>query len=117
MSQALALVQARYGSKPLLVAETSVPGKRRLPWLKDVTDEAINAMANDVPLLGVCWYPILDVWDWRYLRQGRAPTQPRLARSGLFRLDPMATDLRRSVSPTLRRAFRAQAARIEMMDR
>jgi hypothetical protein len=113
LRQALTLVHARYGPKPLVVAETSVRGQRRLPWLTDVTDAAITALATDVPLRGVCWYPILDVWDWRYLRQGRAPTQPRLSRSGLIRLDRTATDLRRRVSPTLMRAFRAQAARID----
>jgi hypothetical protein len=54
---------ARY-SRPVLIAETSHYGIGRAPWLDEIASEAVLALANGVPLGGVCLYPILDRFDW-----------------------------------------------------
>jgi hypothetical protein len=112
LTQALQFYHSRYGSKPVLVAETSIRGMRRVPWITRLTDEAIEAIRRDLPIVGICWYPVLDVWDWSYLRHGRVPSQPRFSRSGLIRLDHTGSGLRRSVSATLLQVMHTQGSRV-----
>jgi hypothetical protein len=50
--------------RPILIAETSHYGIGRADWLKEIAQEALLARQNDVPLEGVCLYPILDRFDW-----------------------------------------------------
>jgi hypothetical protein len=112
LMQALQFYHSRYGSMPVLVAETSVRGMRRAPWITRLTDEAIEAIRRDLPLVGICWYPVLDVWDWGYLRHGRVPNRPRFSRSGLIRIDHTGNGLRRRVSATLLQVLHTQEARV-----
>jgi hypothetical protein len=112
LTQALRFYHTRYGPMPVLVAETSVRGMRRAPWITQLTGEALEAMKSDLPLVGICWYPVLDVWDWVYLRHGRVPRQPHFSRSGLIRLEQTGHGLRRSVSATLLQVMHAQASRV-----
>lgn len=53
----------RYG-RPLVLSETSHIGSGRGDWLLDIAGEVARARAEDVPVLGVCLYPILDRPDW-----------------------------------------------------
>ena len=59
----LAEVHQRY-QRPLLLAETSHVGSGRGAWIREVAQQAVLAKHNDVDLLGICIYPIVDRPDW-----------------------------------------------------
>jgi hypothetical protein len=59
----LAEAHQRY-LRPLMIAETSHYGVGRADWLNEVAAEVSKARLADVPLEGVCLYPILDRFDW-----------------------------------------------------
>jgi hypothetical protein len=50
--------------RPLFIAETGAEGERRVPWLRYVCDEVEAALADGVPLAGICLYPITDYPGW-----------------------------------------------------
>lgn len=56
----------RYG-RPLVLSETSHPKEDRPLWLEMLTRECVATLEAGIPLLGVCWYPILDRPDWDHL--------------------------------------------------
>lgn len=62
----LGQVHERYG-RPLVLTETSHPKEDRPLWVDVVTNECSTAIGLGVPLLGVCWYPIIDRPDWNDL--------------------------------------------------
>jgi hypothetical protein len=113
LEQALHIYRERYGPKPVIVAETSVRGPRREPWIIHLTDEALRAISAGLPLQGLCWYPVLDVPDWGYLRRGRMPKRVRIAHAGLIRLERTPKGLCRILSPRLARLLRAQETRLQ----
>ena len=98
----LAEFHARYG-RPLYLAETGAERSARAAWLHYVAGEVRAALAQGVPVEGICLYPILDYPGWE---NGRpcdvglfsSPTRPasgavcRAARRGAA---PPAGDLRR----------------------
>jgi beta-glucosidase/6-phospho-beta-glucosidase/beta-galactosidase len=53
----------RYG-KPVVLSETGHFKEERCGWIQQITQECIDAMKNDVNLLGICIYPVLDRPDW-----------------------------------------------------
>jgi hypothetical protein len=56
-------VWRRYGG-PVLVTETSHVGDARAAWIAEVARLAAELLANDVPIGGVCLYPILGMPEW-----------------------------------------------------
>ena len=50
--------------KPLIIAETSHPGIHRPEWMHMIGIECHKILENDIPLWGVCWYPLLNRPDW-----------------------------------------------------
>jgi hypothetical protein len=56
-------VFVRY-KRPLLIAETGAEGSARPAWLHYVSQEVAAAREVDVPVLGICLYPILDYPGW-----------------------------------------------------
>ncbi len=82
-SDMLADVYRRYG-KPLVIAETSHVGEGRAAWLAHMAEQATLAMAQGVPVQGLCLYPMVDRPDWNDLG--------RWHRSGLFDVIPPARD-------------------------
>jgi len=60
------LLERMYGRhrRPMLVAETGAEGGRRAPWLRYVASEVFAALQADVPIEGVCLYPVLDYPGW-----------------------------------------------------
>lgn len=50
--------------RPLVLAETSHPGVDRPHWIRETAAECCRALAEGIPLLGICLYPILDRPDW-----------------------------------------------------
>jgi hypothetical protein len=61
-------VYQRY-NRPLVLSETSHPGIDRPLWINHIAEEAHKLIAMDVPLWGICWYPVIDRPDWDYLDQ------------------------------------------------
>nr|WP_312508183.1 family 1 glycosylhydrolase [Pseudomonas luteola] len=59
----LAEVYARY-QRPLMIAETGAESEARPSWLAYVCEEVRNAMTQDIPVEGICLYPILDYPGW-----------------------------------------------------
>jgi hypothetical protein len=50
--------------RPLVVAETSHVGSGRALWLADIAAEVERALADGVPVHGLCLYPAVDRHDW-----------------------------------------------------
>ena len=50
--------------RPMLLAETGAEGDRRAPWLRYVAGEVFAALQADVPIEGICLYPVLDYPGW-----------------------------------------------------
>ena len=50
--------------RPTFVAETSHVGSGRAEWLRELTDEVVQAITRGVPIEGICLYPIVDRFEW-----------------------------------------------------
>ncbi len=50
--------------RPLVVAETSHIGRGRAQWLADIATGVERAIAEGVPVHGLCLYPAVDRPDW-----------------------------------------------------
>lgn len=50
--------------KPIVITETSHPKEDRPLWIIDIAKQLIKTLNNDIPLLGVCMYPVIDRPDW-----------------------------------------------------
>lgn len=50
--------------RPIMIGETSHVGSGRAEWLRELTDEVIQAVGHGVPLEGICLYPIMDRFEW-----------------------------------------------------
>ncbi len=66
LHQLLQKAYVRYES-PLVLSETSHPKEDRPLWLDMLAKECVATLEAGVPLLGVCWYPIIDRPDWDHL--------------------------------------------------
>ncbi|CAN5327260.1 family 1 glycosylhydrolase [soil metagenome] len=51
-------------ARPLLIAETGTEGESRALWLRYVCEQVKVAQSKGVPIVGVCWYPVLDYPGW-----------------------------------------------------
>ncbi len=72
----LAEIHDRYG-RPMILAETGAEGTARASWLHYVCAEVRAARRRDIPVEGICLYPILDYPGW---------DNDRLCEVGLFSL-------------------------------
>ncbi|MFN2412140.1 MAG: beta-glucosidase [Pyrinomonadaceae bacterium] len=54
---------ARYG-KPMFIAETGIEDERRPDWFRYVCDEIYALQQTEIPLLGICLYPIVNHPGW-----------------------------------------------------
>jgi hypothetical protein len=50
--------------RPLVLSETSHPGVDRPIWLRHIVEHVASILAFNIPLWGICWYPIVDRPDW-----------------------------------------------------
>jgi polysaccharide biosynthesis protein PelF len=50
--------------RPVFIAETGIEGDARPSWLRYIGQEARAAVAEGVPLEGLCLYPIIDYPGW-----------------------------------------------------
>lgn len=56
-------VYVRY-QRPVIISETSHYGSNRPAWMRMIIQEIKKILAQDIPLMGVCIYPIIDRFDW-----------------------------------------------------
>ncbi|WP_262147568.1 hypothetical protein [Chryseobacterium foetidum] len=56
-------VFVRYG-RPVVISETSHPGEDRAKWIRSITKECLSVLKKGIPLLGCCFYPVVDRPDW-----------------------------------------------------
>lgn len=66
LSYLLQQAYQRYG-RPIVLSETSHPREDRPRWIEFIAQQCIGTLQHDVPLWGVCWYPIIDRPDWDHL--------------------------------------------------
>jgi beta-glucosidase/6-phospho-beta-glucosidase/beta-galactosidase len=50
--------------RPMIISETSHVEHMRGPWLRYVVEEVEAARAEDIPLNGICIYPVLGMPEW-----------------------------------------------------
>ncbi len=62
-SHLLVSAYSRY-YKPMVVTETSHAGIHRPLWIRYMAEQCAQVIQMNIPLLGVCIYPILDRPDW-----------------------------------------------------
>jgi hypothetical protein len=63
LSEMIKEAQQRYGL-PFFLAETGAEGSSRAAWLSYVCAEVSEAIAQGVPVAGVCLYPVVDYPGW-----------------------------------------------------
>lgn len=90
LSALLRRVWQRY-RRPLLVSETSHLGPQRGAWMQEAAHEVARCLEEGIPVVGLCWYPVLSMPEWE------DPTQWTLM--GLWDIDPSRGDLRRVPCP------------------
>ena len=56
-------VYLRY-RRPIIISETSHYGSNRPAWMRMIIQETQKILAQDIPFMGVCIYPIIDRSDW-----------------------------------------------------
>ncbi len=50
--------------KSIVITETSHPEEDRALWINMIAEECASVLTNNIPLFGVCIYPIIDRPDW-----------------------------------------------------
>lgn len=94
LSRLLRDVWERY-RRPILVSETSHVGVQRASWMREAAQEVALCLNEGIPVVGLCWYPILSMPEWE------DPSQWTLM--GLWDLLPEEGGLRRvAYRPALR---------------
>jgi hypothetical protein len=63
LSEILAEAYNRY-QRPFVITETSHPGSHRPDWMSSIAEECSIVLSANLPLWGVCLYPIIDRPDW-----------------------------------------------------
>jgi hypothetical protein len=93
-------VHRRYGGD-ILITETAHVDDMRPRWLNYITDQVESLLTDDVPLRGVCLYPILGMPEWH--------DQSRWTQMGLWDLAACDHGLeRRLCQPMLQALKKAQ---------
>lgn len=102
----LADTARRYAPRDIFVAETSIEGAPRAPWLRYVAEETLAARQAGLPVHGVCLYPVISHTGWdedRYCPNGLFELTPCHGRRDVHR--PLAEELAR-----LQATFRVHGA-------
>ena len=110
LAAVLGAVHARYG-RPVMVTETSASGSmaRRLRWLEAVALGVTRTRAAGIPVVGLTWFPVFTMVDWRYRRSRRA-VEHHLLHLGLWDVPSLRGSLERVATPLVG-AFRELVAR------
>lgn len=68
--------------RPVVLSETSHPGEDRPLWIKYISAEVMKNIIDNVPLWGICIYPVIDRPNW--------DNPDDWHNSGLWDMDPAA---------------------------
>jgi hypothetical protein len=63
LSQIVKYVWKRYGHE-MLITETSHVDDMRPVWIRELAAEAEKLLNHDIPLRGICLYPVLGMPEW-----------------------------------------------------
>ncbi len=67
------LLAAHYRyDRPIVLTETSHPGEHRPQWVRFVAQECAVVLEQQIPLWGICLYPIIDRPDWDHFHWHRS---------------------------------------------
>ncbi len=80
--------------RPMFISETGTEGPARRKWLEYVAGEVRAGLEADLPIHGLCWYPILDYPGWdddRYCPAGLLSYADESGRRTVF--EPLAREL------------------------
>jgi hypothetical protein len=84
--------------RPLVMSETSHPKEDRPNWMKFIAEQCAIVLRQNIPLWGICWYPVIDRPDWDH------PTQWH--RSGIWDINNPDVDLTRTLHQPTAEAVR-----------
>jgi len=99
LADVLGQVARRFGC-PVLVTETSASGSmgRRLDWMTQVAQGVAQARRDGVRVLGLTWFPVFTMIDWRY-RRSRRSVEYHLLHLGLWDVSGQQESLDRIATP------------------
>lgn len=99
---------ARYQA-PIMVTETDAQSsvEDRIVWLEETVAEMLSLRAEGVPVVGYCWWPLVDHVDWD---TGLAEDNGRINPVGLFGLVREADGRMSRVETALTERFRQYVA-------
>jgi hypothetical protein len=102
LSSLLMQLHERYNC-PIVLSETSHPGEHRPKWVEFIARECNMMLEKEMPLWGVCWYPVIDRPDWDHLSPWH--------KAGLWDVVPDENGVLRRVldGPSARAMLQAQA--------
>ncbi len=85
---------------PSMITETSAPGSisRRLAWMNQTVRAVRSARLGGVPVVGLTWFPVFTMVDWRY-RRSKRPMSDHLLHLGLWDVPLQGGDLKRVATP------------------
>jgi beta-glucosidase len=110
LREAVVSYAERYGA-PVMITETCVTGTvaERLAWLDAVVAASDDLRAEGVPLVGLTWWPLFDMYEWTWRHSDR-PRADHLLTMGLYALEESPAGLSRVPTPLVD-AYRAHALR------
>jgi len=54
-------------NRPVVLSETSHPGEHRPNWIERIGKETVLLLKHNIPIWGICLYPVIDRPDWDQL--------------------------------------------------
>jgi hypothetical protein len=100
-------VWQRYG-REIILTETSHIGEARPSWIHTLIEETAAIKQAQIPLAGICWYPVLEMGEW-HNHEGWTPM-------GLWDLDHRGGSFRRIAYEPALRALEAAQTYFEFND-
>lgn len=91
-------------AKPLMLSETGAENCGRAAWLHYVCGEVEDCLELEIPIEGICWYPVTDYEGW---------DDGRVCPTGL--LSSPDENGRRDIHPRLAREFQRQQAHFSQL--
>lgn len=74
-------------NRPIFITETSYRGSEneRIKWLYDCHQACMDLKKTAIPLIGLTWFPFMDLVDWGYRTSGKS-VEEELLPFGLYTL-------------------------------
>jgi len=104
LSEIVRFVWNRYHAE-MLITETSHHNDLRAGWVRQLGSEMETVLSEQIPMRGVCWYPVLEMPEWH--------DAERWTRMGLWDLDHATNSLDRIPHEQAHRALRISQRRLQ----